>query len=197
MVGDGGGFSSSEYSGRGDFQDRPSRSAQFEEYDEFDDGGARASVQRSSIPRKSTPRKEKPTPATPVKEVDLFSFDDDISATTTTTSNGKGKAVEMTTADDDFDDFQSATGTSTNATTAMPSLFSPPSVQSNHVQTNIPNISSTSSSPNSTTRSFTKSSNVFWESDTIFNHHPFSCKLSTKLFCSTIYHNRNIFSIDF
>lgn len=150
MVGDGGGFSSTGYSGGSDFQDRPSRSAQFEEYDEFNDGGARASVQRSSIPRKSPPKKEKPTPATPAKEADLFSFDDDVSTTTATTSNGKGKAVETSIADDDFDDFQSATGTSTIATgtkstTAMPSLFSPPPVQSNPVQANIPNISSTSS----------------------------------------------------
>jgi epsin len=144
FLGDGGGFSSTGYSG-GDFQDRPSRSAQFEEYDEFDDGGARATVQRSSIPRKSTPKKEKPSP---VKDVDLFSFDDDVSTTasaaTGTTSSGKGKAVETSAADDDFDDFQSAVGTptptSTSAkptSTSMPSRFSPPPVQSNPIQTNI------------------------------------------------------------
>lgn len=48
------------------------------------------------------------------------------------TSNGKGKAVD-TSADDDFDDFQSATGT-TNTTTAqssiMPAMYSAPPVQS-------------------------------------------------------------------
>ena len=146
MKGDGGGFSSPGYSGGSDFQDRPSRSAQYEEYDEFDDGGARASVQRSSIPRKSTPKEK----ATPAKEVDLFNFDDDVS-TTATTSNGKGKAVEPS-EDDDFDDFQSASGTSTTSTstkptTTMPSIFNPPPLQSNPVRPIIPSISSTSTFP--------------------------------------------------
>jgi len=132
VVGDGGGFSGGGYSGGSDFQDRPSRSAQYEEYDEFDDGGARAPPPppRSSVPRRSTPKKELPTPK---KEVDLFNFDDDVPPPMPSTSNGKGKEID-TGADDDFDDFQSATGTSATTTTAAPSTimsaYSAPPMQS-------------------------------------------------------------------
>jgi epsin len=150
MVGDGGGFSG--YSGGGDYQDRLPRGSQFEEYDEFDDGGARA-VQRSSIPRKSPSKKEV---TSPVKDVDLFSFDDD-TPPISTTSNAKGKGKEtLVAADDDFDDFQSATdttGTSTTATTTTtattantaPSVFSPPPIQSNPIRPNVQSNSTTSS----------------------------------------------------
>ena len=155
MVGDGGGFSSSTgYSGGSDFQDRPSRSAQFEEYDEFDDGGARATVQRSSIPRKS-PSKRENIPATaaapPKKEVDLFNFDQD--EDTTAASNGKGKGIDLSSADDDFDDFQSAIGTSTTSPTtakppiSLPSLFNaPPPAQSNPIRPVMPPTTTSSSS---------------------------------------------------
>lgn len=146
MVGDGGGFSSAGYSGGSDFQDRPSRNAQFEEYDEYDDGGARAPVSRSSVPRKSTPKKET-APPKKTEVVDLFSFDDELPSTTrpATTSNGKGKAAESSSAsaaDDDFDDFQSATTITTTTTapksTSFPSLFDSTPVQPTAARGTIP-----------------------------------------------------------
>jgi hypothetical protein len=116
-AGDGGGFSSGGYSGGGDFQDRPSRTQQYEEYDEFDDGGARATAQRSSVPRRSTPKKETTVPSSSKKkEVDLFSFDDDLPSAPATTSAPVGASSIAAAGDDDFDDFQSATGPSTSTT---------------------------------------------------------------------------------
>jgi hypothetical protein len=124
-IGDGGGFSAPEFSRGGDFQDsRPSRSAAFEEYDEYDDGGAKAPP-RSSVPRKSTPKKDA---ASSKKEKDLFSFDDDDEGgETTLNGNGKGKGTDSFVADDDFDDFQSAAPTTSapavGITSNLPSLF--------------------------------------------------------------------------
>ena len=84
----------------------------------------------------------------------MFNFDDDAPALTT--SNGKGKATEPIAelaADDDFDDFQSATGTTTTAAAAatpatIPSLFSSSTVPSSSVRPAIPTTSSQSSFSN-------------------------------------------------
>ena len=94
----------------------------FEEYDEYDDGGAQAPPSR----RKSTPRTAKAAskraePAKPKEpEVDLFEFGDDepvpvqsfAAPSNGTSSSGILSPPPMTATagdDDDFDDFQSAT----------------------------------------------------------------------------------------
>lgn len=147
IQGDGGGFTGPDFSGGSDFQDaRPSRSATFEEYDEYDDGGARApATVRSSVPRKSTPKKENDVPP-PKKEKDLLGWDDDEGIPPVPASNGKGKAAKDLVEDDDFDDFQSASGPTTTSTRMdLPSLFSAP--QPTAARGTMP-TSSTSTFPN-------------------------------------------------
>jgi epsin len=105
VFGDGGGFGGQQ----SDFQDNAGgrRADQFEEYDEFDDGGAvaarpAASSRRAGVER-STAKAKAPAPAKPkAPEVDLFSFDEPEPATTSAAAGGA-------TDDDEFDDFQSAT----------------------------------------------------------------------------------------
>lgn len=149
VYGDGGGFSGS--GGRsGGFHDegissRPgSRTTQkFEEYDEYDDG-ANSSSRRTagSGSSSSTRRKEtapvKPPPKKKEPEVDLFSFGDEPTPTASKqkqTSNvlddDFGTLQSGGADDDDFDDFQSASGPAPAASAAFSSpaakapLFSP------------------------------------------------------------------------
>jgi epsin len=109
VYGDGGGFGGQS----SEFQDSGSRADKFEEYDEYDEGAVAASGRRqadtSSSSKNKRPERASKKPESPKKkepEVDLFSFDDPVPASTaslapTTASN----AVD----DDEFDDFQSAT----------------------------------------------------------------------------------------
>ncbi|KAK5107305.1 hypothetical protein LTR62_001398 [Meristemomyces frigidus] len=124
VYGDGGGFggeSHDDYNESG----RTGGAERFEEYDEFDDGGAHAPPSRrkaaDTTPSRRTPKKEAPKPKEP--EVDLFDFGDE----PTTISNGAASSVlappSTTTAatdDDDFDDFQSATPATTSAVPNQP-----------------------------------------------------------------------------
>ncbi|PSR97264.1 hypothetical protein BD289DRAFT_113822 [Coniella lustricola] len=145
VYGDGGGFGgqTSEY---GESSSR--RQDQFEEYDEFDEGGRSASARASrktterSGTRKTTPTAAAtaPPPKKKEPEVDLFSFDDPIpttSAAPLAPSSGSGlaslgapaAAAPAADDDDEFDDFQEAAPTGQTSTTQT--LFSNPLVTSN------------------------------------------------------------------
>ncbi|KAI9672351.1 MAG: Epsin-3, clathrin recruitment and traffic between the Golgi and endosome [Caeruleum heppii] len=136
VYGDGGGFGGNA-SG---FQDSSSRRERFEEYDEYDEGAPTSSRRTDTSSKPASSRKEEASKKTepPKKkepEVDLFSFgDEDITPAPSTaigaTSNGKQPSTSTsstlqnsTAEDDDFDDFQSAT-----PTTSAPSISSAPVV---------------------------------------------------------------------
>ncbi|KAL8743622.1 MAG: hypothetical protein Q9190_004047 [Brigantiaea leucoxantha] len=123
VYGDGGGFGGAA----SDFQDSgSSRRDRFEEYDEYDEGavaapGRRKAEASSSGAKRETKKVEPPKPKEP--EVDILGFDDyELPPKTPPkdfTSNGKKAssgamddgfgALQSGGADDDFDDFQSAT----------------------------------------------------------------------------------------
>ncbi|RPB16688.1 ENTH-domain-containing protein [Morchella conica CCBAS932] len=144
VYGDGGGFGGRTGGFHDEGSSRPSsRTQKFEEYDEYDDG---ATATRRSGASSSTRRKEPAAaPAKPPKkkepEVDLFSFGDE---PTPTVSSSKQKQTASVldddfgtlqsggADDDDFDDFQSASGAAPSAPatfqappTAAPKTFSP------------------------------------------------------------------------
>ncbi|KAI9726113.1 MAG: Epsin-3, clathrin recruitment and traffic between the Golgi and endosome [Cirrosporium novae-zelandiae] len=136
VYGDGGGFGGSaggEYSGTQSHRDR------FEEYDEYDEGAVAAPGRRkvdahrgtsSGTVSRQASKKAAPPPKKKEPEPDLFSFDDPTPSASA--SNGKQPAssslddgfgtLQPATADDDFDDFQSATPI-TPAAAAQPSGF--------------------------------------------------------------------------
>ncbi|KAF2767859.1 ENTH-domain-containing protein [Teratosphaeria nubilosa] len=138
VYGDGGGFGGESHDdydegGRRGVQDR------FDEYDEYDDGGATApsSARRrpeatsSSQRRAATKKAEPPKPKEP--EVDLFDFGDEPAVPSTGTSamlsppaasNTSAPVAAAPADDDDFDDFQSATP-SISAAAAAPSIPKP------------------------------------------------------------------------
>ena len=140
VYGDGGGFGGNQ-SG---FSDTQRRGDRFEEYDEGNDAApsSRAATRTQKDSTRSTAgttskRESKQKQKEP--EQDLFDFGDE-PAPVTSTSNGKapaqagnvlddlGATESAATADDDFDDFQSATSPAV-ATAAQPSAFaslSPP-----------------------------------------------------------------------
>lgn len=143
VYGDGGGFSGA--GGRsGGFHDegtsRPgSRTQKFDEYDEYDDGASVPTRRTAgSGTSSSTRRKEtapvKPPPKKKEPEVDLFSFGDD---PTPAASNPKQKQNSNVldndfgtlqsggADDDDFDDFQSASGPAPSALTTFPAPAAP------------------------------------------------------------------------
>jgi epsin len=141
VYGDGGGFGGNQ-SG---FSDTQRRGDRFEEYDEGDDAAPTSktatrpqkdSTIRTTIGTTSKRESQKQKPKEP--EQDLFDFGDE--PRPTSSSNGKaraqassvlddfGAAESGATADDDFDDFQSATSPAV-ATASQPSVFaslSPP-----------------------------------------------------------------------
>jgi epsin len=142
VYGDGGGFggeTSEDYDEGG----RRGGADRFDEYDEYDDGGAQAPAGRrkaDAAKRTSTAAKKAPAPAPKPKEpeVDLFDFGDDEPATTVP-SNGAATSsaailapppAQPSTAidDDDFDDFQSATPAPAPAPIAAPPSQSIPSI---------------------------------------------------------------------
>ncbi|OLL23517.1 ENTH domain-containing protein [Neolecta irregularis DAH-3] len=108
-----GGFSSDRYFGGGysegaagtsssTYKDDGRRNTkQFEEYDEYDDGGVKSVATRSPT---TTRRTSKPTRP----EVDLFSFEDEGPAKTTTSGDFQGQKATNRDDDDEFDEFQSA-----------------------------------------------------------------------------------------
>ncbi|EMC99804.1 hypothetical protein BAUCODRAFT_101891 [Baudoinia panamericana UAMH 10762] len=174
VYGDGGGFGGES----NDDYDEPERrggAEQFEEYNEFDDGGAQAPPGRRKADQtasaRRTPKKEPVKPKAP--EVDLFDFGDEPAAP----SNGTAAASSSASAvlsppapttiggdDDDFDDFQSATPAPAAPTPSIPkpnysslqppvstaspsstTQFAQPSPQPGSQQANFSNIFSTTS----------------------------------------------------
>lgn len=148
VYGDGGGFggeSQMEYDA-GDDRSQSRGRERFEEYDEFDDGGAqappgrrKAGVTRST---RNTPKKaEPPKPKAP--EVDLFEFGDDPpAAPVASASNGKAPAA-LPADDDDFDDFQAA---------PTPTLQSPPIAQPSIPKPNYSSIAMPASTSTTTSQ---------------------------------------------
>jgi epsin len=140
VYGDGGGFGGNQ-SG---FSDTQRRGDRFEEYDEGDDAAPpnktapRTQKDTTRATAGTTSRRESQKQKSKEPEQNLFDFGDE--APPTSSSNGKapaqassvldgyGTAESGATADDDFDDFQSATSPAI-ATASQPSVFaslSPP-----------------------------------------------------------------------
>ena len=115
VYGDGGGFGGNT-SG---FQDSGRRSDRFEEYDEYDEGATSSSARRKTGTTATEPvRAKKPDPPKPKEpEIDILAFDDDIPPETPPkefSANGKQITTSALTNDeDDFDDFQSASPSTT------------------------------------------------------------------------------------
>lgn len=128
VYGDGGGFSSGSTGGRsGGFHDegassRPGSTVQrFNEYDEYDEGVNTSSRRTAGSGASSGTRRKEATPAKPPPkkkepEVDLFSFGDEPVAVSkqkqpsTSFGDDFGTLQSGGADDDDFDDFQSASG---------------------------------------------------------------------------------------
>lgn len=162
VYGDGGGFGGAQP--ESDYTSGQSRNDRFDEYDEYDDASGSAPPRRkheaSSLSTTRTSKPEPPKPKAP--EVDLFDFgDDDIVAPVAPASNGKQKAVTQPAAladfgaDDEFDDFQSATVTSSKP----PTQFAAPQPQQAQNGSAMNNLFSTISPPPSTTGTSTPVSN--------------------------------------
>ena len=136
VYGDGGGFGGEghdEYDEGG----RRGGAERFDEYDEYDDGGATAPTTRrkpeATRTTRAAPAKKAEPPKPKAPEVDLFEFGDDppiAAAPIAAPSNGSAilspPASTMNAPDDDFDDFQSATpSTTAPAPLAAPSIPAP------------------------------------------------------------------------
>ncbi len=125
VYGDGGGFGGNT-SG---FQDSSSRRDRFEEYDEHDDGSTPSSARRKTGTTATEPirtkKAEPPKPKEP--EIDILAFDDDVPPETPPKEfsfNGKRAAPNALENDeDDFDDFQSASPTTSKH--SIPTLPTP------------------------------------------------------------------------
>lgn len=147
VYGDGGGFAgSSGFQEDGSGSSRAaSRSQRFQEYDEYDDGGAIAS-------RRAAPPRRQAEPAKPVPkkepEVDLFSFGDEPTPTKPAAKQNTkpvanplddhfGTLQSGGADDDDFDDFQSA-DPAPAAPKQQPLSFTPlPTLTANPAPTNL------------------------------------------------------------
>lgn len=147
VYGDGGGFGGESHE---DYDEggRVGGADRFDEYDEYDDGGAQAaSSRRRANPSSSSRTKPTPTPkkAEPPKpkepEVDLFDFGDDEPAAsgpapimaappTATSALAPPTAAAPVADDDDFDDFQSAAPAPAAAAPAAASTIPKPNYSS-------------------------------------------------------------------
>jgi len=177
VYGDGGGFGGEthdEYDEGG----RTGGAERFDEYDEYDDGGATAPTSRRKLEAarttRITPKKaEPPKPKEP--EIDLFEFGDDdppaVAAPIPTPANGNSSILSPPASsaaigdEDDFDDFQSATPSTTapaqlpkpaipapnyNISTATPSYatqYAQPTPQAGTQKADFTNLFSTMSPP--------------------------------------------------
>lgn len=132
VYGDGGGFGGNTST----FQDSGRRSDRFEEYDEYDEGGKTSDIRRKTGTTATEPvRTKKPEPPKPKEpEIDILAFDDDIPPETPPkpfSPNGKKAASNvLQNDDDDFDDFQTASPTT--STVPNPSILTmPPPISTN------------------------------------------------------------------
>ena len=129
VYGDGGGYGGRET----DFSDTQRRGETFEEYDEETEGAApsRTTTSRSTTSRSTAVKREAAKPKEP--EQDLFDFGDEPAITTAAdkapASTNALADLTSSNGDDDFDDFQSATGpVSSQPTTFSTGILSPPAV---------------------------------------------------------------------
>ncbi|GAB7329807.1 hypothetical protein MBLNU13_g01528t1 [Cladosporium sp. NU13] len=148
VYGDGGGFGGESHDDY-DESGRVGGAERFDEYDEYDDGGAQAAPSRRRGPQSSSSRTTKttaaPKKAEPPKpkepEVDLFDFGDDepvssgpapIMAAPATKAPALQVPASATTLgdDDDFDDFQSATPAAAPSAPAVTSTIPKPNYSS-------------------------------------------------------------------
>ncbi|KAF8540467.1 hypothetical protein BDD12DRAFT_833096 [Trichophaea hybrida] len=112
VYGDGGGFSGRTggfhddgYSSRSDSRNNQ----KFEEYDEYDDGGATASRRPApSRQREPAPAASKPPPKKKAPEPEIDLLGGDVSAKPSNSKAPASTDLGSAAADDDFDDFQSA-----------------------------------------------------------------------------------------
>lgn len=181
VYGDGGGFGGESHDDY-DESGRRGGAERFDEYDEYDDGGAQApAARRKPETTRSSRAPSKKTEAAKPKEpeVDLFDFGDEPSAPAApiaAPSNGTSSAILSPPSatnvadDDDFDDFQSATPSTTapapapiaapsipapnysSFSTATPSSatqFAQPAPQAGAQKANFSNLFSTTSQPGS------------------------------------------------
>ena len=156
VYGDGGGFSAAsstfqDESGRNGDGDR--RANQFEEYDEFDEGGPPVSSTTQKTSEKAKPK---------APEVDLFSFGDEApaavpSAVKPSTLPTKSAAsllaavpISAPADDDDFDDFQTAPSVATPAPSALLFAQAPSTTRHNYSQTPSSSSSLFTMQPNNT-----------------------------------------------
>ena len=147
VYGDGGGFGGESHDNYNESGTRGGAD-RFDDYDEYDDGGAQATRRsKPDVQAKRTSKKLEPAkPKEP--EVDLFDFGDEPS----TTSNGGAASSSAdilsspTSApagagdDDDFDDFQDAPPPGASSSAAFAAPLAPPAIPK-------PNYSSISSMP--------------------------------------------------
>lgn len=142
VYGDGGGFGGEENDYDEGSRDRTAD--RFEEYDEFDDGGAQAAPGRRKADTSSRAKAKKAEPPKPKEpEVDLFDFGDDEPAAPAPSNGAQASILSAPMAstsaaagdDDDFDDFQSAAPAA-----AAPAASTVPSIPK-------PNYSSISTAP--------------------------------------------------
>ncbi|KAK4552894.1 Epsin-3, clathrin recruitment and traffic between the Golgi and endosome [Recurvomyces mirabilis] len=147
VYGDGGGFGGESHEDY-DEAGRTGGAEKFEEYDEFDDGGARAPPSRrkaDAAATRRTAKKELPKPKEP--EVDLFDFGDEPAMSSNGAASSSVLAPPSTISapvpadDDDFDDFQSATPATTTTAPTPTSTIPKPNYSS------IPTLSATTSNP--------------------------------------------------
>ena len=173
VYGDGGGFggeSHEEYDEGG----RTGGAERFEEYNEYDDGGAQAPPSRRKSGSSRTASTKKTEPAKPKQpEVDLFDFGDEPAQPLAAPSNGSAilSPPAAPIDDDDFDDFQSATPSTTappppsipapnytSISTATPSSatqYAQPTPQQGTQKADFSNLFSTTSRSSSTAASAT------------------------------------------
>lgn len=143
VYGDGGGFGGR--STADEYTEGQSRRERFDEYDEYDEGAVAPPGRRKTDQVSSPTTRSPATKAAPPKpkdpEVDLFDFNDDPSPTSSTAqtaapvSNGKQAPLSNDFGvlqspgtgggEDDFDDFQSATPSTTSAPAVQPSAAAP------------------------------------------------------------------------
>lgn len=142
VFGDGGGFGGQESN---DYMETTRGNDRFEAYDEYDEGDAGGSSSRTRRPeRTERAGVKKTTPSAPPKkekakepEVDLFSFDDPVPATSAPVAPAaapsgasSGLAALSSNDDDDFDDFQSATPATQTSAPSNAFSIAPPMVTS-------------------------------------------------------------------
>lgn len=144
VYGDGGGFGGNEYEGPGYSRSSRAHATEDDEFEEYQVEG----VQNSSS--RSTAAESQPAPKKAAPQVDLFSFDDPVSAPAAPAATTATAPVDD---DDEFDDFQSAGPVAASSTlnTSKPL----PTTNNNNLFDLFSSPAPTTTSSNNTFSSFT------------------------------------------